>query len=243
MRRVVIDTNLYIDWLNAGRHEDVLFERDVLKYLSAVVMLELYAGALSGRDQQAVRNVVSAFDRAGRLLVPSGAVYEDAGHVLRALQRSGYQVAKSGSLVNGRAHRALGAGMIDRLHLQSINDVTHASRCTGIIKRLHDYRELFDTLTRKGPVTVFCEVAGFDGAAQTPTHLLATRAFWIGYFPPRTGHTDRVLVFGSKLMAPWVGSTKRPKVKFPANVVEDQKLLSPPRGPVNGSPDVQGAVP
>ena len=40
MRRVVIDTNLYIDWLNAGRHEGVLFQRDAVKYLSAVVMLD-----------------------------------------------------------------------------------------------------------------------------------------------------------------------------------------------------------
>jgi len=44
MRRVVIDTNLYIDWLNAGRPEGVLFQRDAVRYLSAVVMLELYAG-------------------------------------------------------------------------------------------------------------------------------------------------------------------------------------------------------
>ncbi len=44
MRRLVIDTNLYIDWLNAGRHEAALFQRDAVKYLSAVVMLELYAG-------------------------------------------------------------------------------------------------------------------------------------------------------------------------------------------------------
>jgi predicted nucleic acid-binding protein len=62
MRRVVIDTNLYIDWLNAGRHEDVLFQGDAVKYLSAVVMLELYAGARSARDRRAVRNVVSAFE-------------------------------------------------------------------------------------------------------------------------------------------------------------------------------------
>ena len=45
--------------------------------------------------------MVAAFDRADRILVPSGAVYEDAGHVLRALQESrGYQVQRSPSLVN-----------------------------------------------------------------------------------------------------------------------------------------------
>ena len=101
MRRLVIDTNLYVDWLNAGRHERVLFQPDGVKYLSAVVMLELYAGAFSSRDRRIVRSVVAAFDRADRILVPSGAVYEDAGHVLRGLQASrGYQMARSPSLVN-----------------------------------------------------------------------------------------------------------------------------------------------
>ncbi len=88
MRRVVIDTNLYIDWLNAGLHERVVFQRDAVKYLSALVMLELYAGAFSVRDRHLVRSVVAAFDRAGRILIPSRVVYEDAGHVLRALQES-----------------------------------------------------------------------------------------------------------------------------------------------------------
>ncbi len=117
MRRVVIDTNLYVDWLNVGRHEEVLFQRDAVKYLSAVVMLELYAGAFSPRDRRVVRTVVAAFDRADRLLVPSGVVYEDAGHVLRALQQSrGYQVARSRSLVNdvliALSARSIGATVV-----------------------------------------------------------------------------------------------------------------------------------
>jgi len=40
-------TRTFIDWLNAGRHEDVLFQPDGVKYLSAVVMLELYAGVFA----------------------------------------------------------------------------------------------------------------------------------------------------------------------------------------------------
>jgi hypothetical protein len=38
MRRLVIDTTVYIDWLNAGLHEDVLFQRGTVKHLSAVVL-------------------------------------------------------------------------------------------------------------------------------------------------------------------------------------------------------------
>ena len=86
MRRIVVDTNLYIDWLNTRGHEEVLFQRAGVKYLSAVVMLELYAGVVSTRDRRLVRVVVSTFDRAGRILLPSRAVYEEAGHVLRILR-------------------------------------------------------------------------------------------------------------------------------------------------------------
>lgn len=101
MRRLVIDTNLYIDWLNAGQHEALLFQRDTTKYLSAVVILELYAGAFSPRERRILRSVVTAFERANRVLVPSGAIYEDAGHVLRTLQASrGYRLANTPSLVN-----------------------------------------------------------------------------------------------------------------------------------------------
>ena len=114
MRRVVVDTNLYIDWLNEGRHEDVLFQRDAVKYLSTVVVLELYAGAFSPRDRRVLRGVVSAFERADRMLVPSGAVWEEAGHVLRALQASRGSVgAGYPSLVNdvliALSARAIGA--------------------------------------------------------------------------------------------------------------------------------------
>jgi len=117
MRRLVIDTNLYIDWLNAGRHEAALFQRDAVKYLSAVVMLELYAGALLPRDRRTVRSLVTAFYRAGRILVPLSAIYEDAGHTLRALQESrGHRVAGSPSLVNdvliALSARAIGATVL-----------------------------------------------------------------------------------------------------------------------------------
>ena len=114
MRRVVVETNLYIDWLNEGRHEGVLFQRDAVKYLSTVVVLELYAGAFSPRDRRVLRGVVSAFERADRMLVPSGAVWEEAGHVLRALQASRGSVgAGYPSLVNdvliALSARAIGA--------------------------------------------------------------------------------------------------------------------------------------
>jgi len=50
VKKVLPDTNIFIDWLNAGKYEDVLFAKGFTKYLSAVVLLELEAGAFSQGD-------------------------------------------------------------------------------------------------------------------------------------------------------------------------------------------------
>ena len=101
MERVVIDTNIYVAWLNQGRHEAVLFQREAVKYLSAVVLMELSAGAFSVRDRRLVQEVRSAFAKVGRILVPTVTIYEEAGDVLRRLQESrGYTMAGAYGLVN-----------------------------------------------------------------------------------------------------------------------------------------------
>ena len=43
MRRLIVDTNLYIDWLNAGKHEAVLFQPDAIRFMSAVGLLPYLA--------------------------------------------------------------------------------------------------------------------------------------------------------------------------------------------------------
>jgi len=94
MRRLVIDTNVYIDWLNGGEHEGVLFQREAIKYLSAIVQMELRAGAFSPADHRRLRRVEAAFEQAGRILAPSKAVFAEAGNVLRRLQVDrGYNLA------------------------------------------------------------------------------------------------------------------------------------------------------
>jgi predicted nucleic acid-binding protein len=101
MQRVVIDTNVYIDWINQGRYETVIFQREAVKYLSAVVRMELAAGAFSVRDRRLVREVASAFAKVGRILTPAVSIYEDAGDVLRRLQESqDYTMAGAYGLAN-----------------------------------------------------------------------------------------------------------------------------------------------
>jgi predicted nucleic acid-binding protein len=112
MRRLVIDTNIYIDWLNARRHEEILFQRDAVKYLSAVVLMELRAGAISPRDQRSVSRIEREFERAGRILTPSRIIFAEAGDTLRRLQLElGYRLAANYSLAND-VLIALSAGSI-----------------------------------------------------------------------------------------------------------------------------------
>ena len=71
MEKVVFDTDLYIDWINVGRHEDLLLERSFLRYMSTVVLMELRAVAVSRRGQKLVEHLHEIFARTGRLLNPS----------------------------------------------------------------------------------------------------------------------------------------------------------------------------
>ena len=88
MQRILIDTNVYIDWLNRGLYQEVPFQPETLKHLSSIVMMELWAGAFSTRDRKLLRQITSNFAKAGRILLPTVGVYEEAGGVLRRLQIS-----------------------------------------------------------------------------------------------------------------------------------------------------------
>ena len=95
----------------------MLFRREAVKYLSAVVLMELSAGAFSARDRRLVREVKSAFVSVGRILVPTFAVYDDAAEVLRRLQEARhYSLASAYGLVNdvliALSARSIGATVI-----------------------------------------------------------------------------------------------------------------------------------
>jgi predicted nucleic acid-binding protein len=97
----------------------VLFPKDAVRYLSAVVVLELLAGAHTPRDQKALKALVTDFRRSGRILVPAASAYEEAGEVLRRLQTEmGYEVSGASSLVNdiliALSARSIGATVITR---------------------------------------------------------------------------------------------------------------------------------
>jgi predicted nucleic acid-binding protein len=134
VRKVVPDTDVYIDWLNAGRYGDLLFAKGFLKYLSAIVLLELEAGAFSKEDQRLVEKLAKGFDKAGRIIVPTASDYREGGKLLRRLQEEkGYDLSKAYSLVNdvliALSARRIGAMVITRnaKDFEAIRDLRHFS--------------------------------------------------------------------------------------------------------------------
>lgn len=104
MQKLVPDTNIFIDWLNAHRHEEFLFSQESVKYLSAIVLMELYAGAFSPEDRRQVGQIQQAFDRVGRILLPSTKTFVAAGQLLQRLQ---WQSGRTGKKAAGFSHDVL----------------------------------------------------------------------------------------------------------------------------------------
>jgi predicted nucleic acid-binding protein len=115
VKRVVFDTNLYIDWINRGLCENWMLGPGLVRYLSAVVLMELRAGAHTREGRQAVDRLVRSYVAGGRLLAPTHAVFDRAGSVLRRLKLAGREV-RSASLVNdvlvALTARSIGASVV-----------------------------------------------------------------------------------------------------------------------------------
>ena len=86
MPHIVIDTNVYIDWLNARKYEALVLRRDAVRHLSAVVWMELSAGAMDSRNRRTVEGFTAPFISAGRILLPSAVNFAEAGSVLARLR-------------------------------------------------------------------------------------------------------------------------------------------------------------
>jgi predicted nucleic acid-binding protein len=117
VRRTLLDTNVYVDWLNHGLREEIVLGPGRVRILSAVVLMELRAGASSRRAVNAVDALSRVYASAQRLVAPSGALYAEAGRVLLQLRKDGREIRRA-SLVSDAlialTARSLGAAVVTR---------------------------------------------------------------------------------------------------------------------------------
>jgi predicted nucleic acid-binding protein len=119
LRKVVLDTNVYVDWLNQKLGEEWVVAPGLVRYLSAVVHMELLTGARTPRAQRAVDQLARAYGAGKRILSPGAEAFGAAGRALRALRARGIEVRRA-SLVNdvliAQSARAIGATVITQDH-------------------------------------------------------------------------------------------------------------------------------
>jgi predicted nucleic acid-binding protein len=100
---VLFDTSIYIAALSPRGNPSPIFERwtgESPLWLSAVVLEELYAGAV-GTGARAVERLERDFERARRVLVPNLSDWACAGKVLSRLARKyGYEQIGRARLTN-----------------------------------------------------------------------------------------------------------------------------------------------
>ncbi len=103
MQPAILDSSVYISAMRRGEASVLSLRRlsaDTPLWLSAVVLEELYAGAL-GRVRQLVEKVERDFDGIKRILVPNLSDWTQAGQVLAQLAtKYGYEKIGQGRLAN-----------------------------------------------------------------------------------------------------------------------------------------------
>jgi predicted nucleic acid-binding protein len=88
--RILLDTNVFIDYLRVGRHATWVWggRHSRIRFLSAVVLLELRLGADTARRARAVDRIRAAFPDE-RVVAPTPALFDRAGALFRTLHGSG----------------------------------------------------------------------------------------------------------------------------------------------------------
>jgi predicted nucleic acid-binding protein len=99
--RILLDTNVFIDYLRAGRHGAWVWGglQSRVRFLSAVVLLELRVGADTARRSRAVDRIQAAFSPE-RTVAPSSALFDRAGTSFRALHGDGSRLRDRLGLIN-----------------------------------------------------------------------------------------------------------------------------------------------
>jgi predicted nucleic acid-binding protein len=88
--KVLLDTNVFIDYLRADLYADWIFGgvNNIIRFLSSVVLIELRIGADTSRRQRAVDRIEAAFPTS-RLIAPLPLLFDQAGLLFRALHGDG----------------------------------------------------------------------------------------------------------------------------------------------------------
>ncbi len=96
--KVVFDTNVYIAWIRGRKYSYLLMDYKTQKYLSSVVLMELWAGAKTKHSTRIIEKLQKPYINAERVVTPSARDFIIAGRFISAvpgryinkIQKSGF---------------------------------------------------------------------------------------------------------------------------------------------------------
>ena len=98
--KCLFDTNVYISFIRDRSHSKDLQRRGTVKYLSAIVLMELWAGAKAKKAKKLISQLQKPYVRAGRIVTPSANNYIAIGQFFADLSSQYDTLAKNAGFVN-----------------------------------------------------------------------------------------------------------------------------------------------
>ena len=98
--KCLFDTNVYISFIRDRSHSKELQRRGTVKYLSAIVLMELWAGAKAKKAKKLINQLQKPYVRAGRVVTLSANNYIAMGQFFADLSSQYDTLAKKAGFVN-----------------------------------------------------------------------------------------------------------------------------------------------
>ena len=98
--KVMFDTNVYISFIRDRSHAEELQLRGTLKYISAITLMELWAGTRIKKAERLVRQLQKPYVEARRVVTLDANHYIAMGHLFAGLSRQYDTLVKMAGFVN-----------------------------------------------------------------------------------------------------------------------------------------------
>ena len=98
--KVLFDSNVYISWIREYKHKDIMLSPYTQKYLSSIVLMELWAGCKTKKSIRLIENLQGPYLKTKRIVTPSVKNYILAGQIISDLPVNYKNKKKDSSFIN-----------------------------------------------------------------------------------------------------------------------------------------------
>ncbi len=126
--KCMFDTNVYISFIRDRSHSTELQRRGTVKYLSAIVLMELWAGTKTKKGKKLINQLQKSYMKAGRIITLGTSNFIRMGQFFAYLPSQYDTLAKNAGFVNDvyLAFTTLSIGALlyteDKTHFQIIKN-------------------------------------------------------------------------------------------------------------------------